>query len=67
MNLGLRWEIHGGFSEQNNKAGSFDPTIINPITNTPGAIWFAGADGRTKAIATVYDNVLPRLGFAWAP
>ena len=67
INLGLRWEIHGGFSEQNNKAGSFDPTIVNPVTNTPGAIWFAGADGRTKAIATVYDNVLPRIGFAWSP
>jgi hypothetical protein len=65
VNLGLRWEIHGGFSEQNNKAGSFDPTITNPITNTPGAIWFAGASGRTQAIKTVYDSVLPRLGFAW--
>ena len=54
VNLGLRWEIHGGFSEQNNKAGSFDPTITNPITNTPGAIWFAGANGRTQAIKTVY-------------
>ncbi len=67
INLGLRWEIHGGFSEQNNKAGSFDPTITNPITKTPGAIWFAGNNGRTQAIATVYGNVLPRIGFAWAP
>ena len=67
INLGLRWEIHGGFSEQNNKAGSFDPTLINPITNTLGSIWFAGGGQRTKAIATVYDSVLPRLGFAWTP
>ena len=67
VNLGLRWEIHGGFSEQNNKAGSFDPTLTNPITNTLGSIWFAGDDGRTQAIKTVYGNVLPRFGFAWAP
>jgi Carboxypeptidase regulatory-like domain len=67
INLGLRWEIHGGFSEQNNKAGSFDPTINNPVTNTLGAIWFAGANGRTQAIKTAYGNVLPRLGFAWTP
>jgi Carboxypeptidase regulatory-like domain/TonB dependent receptor len=67
VNAGLRWEIHGGFSEQNNKAGSFDPTIINPITHTPGAIWFAGNNGRTQAIATAYDNVLPRFGIAWSP
>ncbi len=67
VNLGLRWEIHGGFSEQNNKAGSFDPTLTNPITNTLGSIWFAGDDGRTQAIKTVYGNVLPRFGFAWSP
>lgn len=67
INLGLRCEIHGGFSEQNNKAGSFDPTLINPITGTLGSMWFAGQHGRTKAFATVYDNVLPRIGFAYQP
>ncbi len=67
VNLGLRWEVHGGFSEQNNKAGSFDPTIQNPVSQTLGAIWFAPNNGRNQAIATVYDNVLPRFGFAWTP
>jgi Carboxypeptidase regulatory-like domain len=67
VNLGLRWEIHGGFTEQNNKAGSFDPTIQNPVSQTLGAIWFAPNNGRNQAIATVYDNVLPRFGFAWTP
>jgi hypothetical protein len=67
LNLGLRWEIHGGFSEVNNLAGSFDPTIINSKTNTLGAIWFAGNNGRDKIMATVYNVWLPRIGVAWSP
>ena len=67
LNVGLRWEIHGGFSEVHNQAGSFDPTIVNPVTNTLGAIWFAGNDGRTQIMKTVYDVVLPRVGLAWSP
>jgi len=67
LNVGLRWEVHGGFSEVNHLAGSFDPTIMNPVTNTLGAIWFAGNNGRDKIMATKYDNFLPRLGVAWSP
>jgi hypothetical protein len=67
LNVGVRWEIHGGFSEVHNQAGSFDPTITNPVTNTPGAIWFAGDDGRSRIMTTVYDVVLPRIGIAWSP
>ena len=67
LNAGLRYEIHGGFSEVHNRAGSFDPTIVNPVTNTLGAIWFAGNNGRSKVMATDYKVVLPRIGIAWAP
>ncbi len=67
LNAGLRWEIHGGFSEVHNQAGSFDPTITNPATNTLGAIWFAGNDGRSQVMATDYKVFLPRIGIAWAP
>lgn len=67
VNLGLRWEIHGGFNVVNNQAGSFDPSILNPVTNTPGAIWFDGQDGRNQIMATDYKVFLPRVGFAWAP
>src|SRR5260370_11729275 len=60
--LGLRVEVHGGMSEVKNNMGGFDPTLTNPVTNTPGSIWFAGLNGartqsfKTKAIA------MPRLG-----
>ncbi|HMF75517.1 MAG TPA: TonB-dependent receptor [Bryobacteraceae bacterium] len=67
LNVGMRWEVHGGFTEVNNRAGSFDPTIINPVTNTLGAIWFAGNNGRNKIMATDYKIFLPRVGVAWSP
>ncbi len=65
VNLGLRAEIHGGMSEVQNHMGGFDPSLTNPITNTPGSIWFAGLNGaRTKNFETK-AKVMPRLGFAW--
>ena len=67
LNAGIRWEIHGGFSEVHNQAGGFDPTITNPVTNTLGAIWFANNTGRSKVMATDYLSFLPRIGIAWAP
>src|SRR6266496_1426194 len=42
VNLGVRVEVHGGMSEVKNNMGGFDPTLTNPVTNTPGSIWFAG-------------------------
>ncbi len=67
LNAGIRWEMHGGFSEVHNQAGSFDPTITNPVTNTLGAIWFAPNNGRNKVMANDYLVFLPRVGIAWAP
>jgi hypothetical protein len=45
VNVGVRVEVHGGFSEVENHMGGFDPTLTNPVTNTPGSIWFAGLNG----------------------
>ena len=65
VNLGLRVEVHGGMSEVQNHMGGFDPTLTNPVTNTPGSIWFAGLNGaRTKSFETK-TIAMPRLGFAW--
>jgi len=53
VNLGVRVEVHGGMSEVKNHIGGFDPTLTNPVTNTPGSIWFAGLNGaRTKSFET---------------
>ena len=68
INLGLRWQINHGWNEVHGNIVNFDPTIINPATNTPGAAWYASthANGRTALEANVYNTFLPRVGFSWA-
>ncbi|MBV9762519.1 MAG: TonB-dependent receptor [Acidobacteriaceae bacterium] len=66
VNLGLRYQIQQGWHEIDNRIGDFDPTLINPVTNTPGAMWFGGQDNRTNLENTIYDIFLPRVGFAWS-
>jgi hypothetical protein len=67
LNLGLRYQIQTGWSETKGNEATFDPTIINPATNTPGAIWFGSThvNGRTHLQKPVYTTFLPRVGFAW--
>ena len=73
LNLGMRWIAQRGYSERYNRVGSFDPTILNPATDTLGAMWFGGqrigirANGNNALQATKYANFEPRIGFAWAP
>lgn len=73
LNLGLRWLQQRGYKEQFNRLGSFDPTIVNPATNTLGAMWFGGqriglrAKGNDALQATKWANFQPRLGLAWSP
>lgn len=67
LTLGLRWIIQSGWSEVNNKISSFNPAIMNPATDTPGAMWYAGQLGHDALTATVYDFFAPRAGFAWSP
>jgi hypothetical protein len=66
LNLGLRYELHRGWSEIGGRLATFDPTIVNPVTNTPGATWFQGANGRNSLEAPV-NVFLPRVGFSWSP
>jgi len=68
LNLGLRYQINHGWNEVTGNIATFDPTVNNPATNTPGAYWFGEtkANGRTSLQANVYNTVLPRVGFSWA-
>lgn len=69
LNLGLRWQGDTGWSEVHGNETVFDPTVINPANNQPGAMWygFSKANGRTQLLAPKYDTFLPRFGFSWQP
>jgi hypothetical protein len=67
LNLGLRWEGNTGWSEVHGNARSFDPNVSNPATNAPGGMWYAAthANGRDRLQKGVWNNWLPRFGFAY--
>lgn len=67
LNLGLRWMGTTGWWDRDGNARSFDPTIINPATGKPGAMWYGvtKANGRTALQKSQYNNWLPRIGFAY--
>ncbi|MGB7135099.1 MAG: TonB-dependent receptor [Acidobacteriaceae bacterium] len=69
LNLGLRYQASTGVSEVKNNVTTFDPTVMNPVTSSPGALWYAttAANGRKDLIAPQYNILLPRAGFAWLP
>ncbi len=67
LNLGVRYQVQLGWKDAKNDQATFDPTILNSATNTPGAIWFAAnkTNGRTALQQNKYNIVLPRVGFAY--
>jgi hypothetical protein len=67
VNLGLRYQMQTGWSEVKGNEASFDPTVQNPATGTPGAMWYGSthANGRTRIQNGVYDTFLPRIGFSY--
>jgi hypothetical protein len=67
VNLGLRYQINHGWNEIRGDEDTFDPTVMNPATNTLGAMWFGQthANGRTAMEANKFDTFLPRVGFSW--
>jgi hypothetical protein len=69
VNLGLRYQINHGWNDVRNNEAIFDPTVVNPATNTPGAFWYASThvNGRKSLQADVDNTFLPRVGFSWLP
>lgn len=68
LNLGVRWEGTTPRREDNNRFNAFDTRAINPVSNTPGVVTFAGLNN-TPRTAWDFDgnNIGPRMGLAWRP
>ena len=66
LNLGLRYEVEGPRWDRGGSQSGFNPTAINPVSNTPGIITFDGLNGVSK-YANHWDlnNFGPRVGFAY--
>ena len=66
MNLGIRWEGTTPRREDQNRFNAFDTKALNPISNTPGVVTFAGINNVPR---TAWDfdgnNFGPRAGLAW--
>jgi len=67
LNLGVRWEGRTGWSDSRGNERAFDSTLLNPATNTSGAMWYALAptNGRTTLQHSQMNVWLPRLGLAY--
>jgi hypothetical protein len=66
INAGLRYEVEFPRYVVGNKMNSFDPLAINPVSGTPGVVTFAGVNGTPeRAFRTDWNNIGPRLGFAY--
>ena len=67
LTLGLRWVAQSGWSEVQNRISGYQPSINNPATNTPGAMWYGGQYGHTAMTNTIPHFFAPRIGVAWSP
>ena len=70
LNVGLRWDLFGTFSEVNNLMSFFNPNLANPAAGGHlGALQFAG-DGADSChcrtpVNNHYKNLGPRVGAAY--
>jgi outer membrane receptor protein involved in Fe transport len=77
LNLGVRWEIPGVFSEKDDRIVTFNPDVLNPVldgqtnpvTGQPyrGAFELVNSDEQPKRGVRneVFNRVVPRIGFAY--
>jgi hypothetical protein len=73
LDLGLRWDYLPPYHELRNRWTFLNPTLTNPLTNTPGMLQFAGNYGGagvscqcTTPVSTYWKNLGPRVGAAYS-
>jgi len=67
LNLGFRYEIQTAPTYRHNRASSFNPDVVNPVSTAvgeilPGALQFLSSSQR-GVYDTNYKNASPRVGF----
>lgn len=71
MNLGLRWEHHGGWRDADNRVGSFDPLTgqIVYARDYPLSyqLKFPYRMGKDNLLEPALNGLGPRFGFAYRP
>ncbi len=65
VNLGVRWDYQGPYTDRYNRLSQFARTLLN-ITGTPGRFVFSGHHGVSRGMMEPdYRNWGPRVGFAY--
>ena len=68
LNLGLRWEYQGPFTDRHNVMTNFNPTAtttVNGVVLTGGTI-FPGVNGIPRGVVdTIFNHYAPRFGYAY--
>jgi hypothetical protein len=73
LNMGLRWDVSIGDREKYNRLAWFDPNAPSPLgptlgmPNMKGVIQWVGHGNDVDQQRTSWDNVQPRVGFAYHP
>jgi hypothetical protein len=68
INIGLRWEAAGSWTEVQNRISNFDPYLPNPASGTFGAMCYGpSTPGCPTSPVSLKGLWSPRLGFAWQP
>ena len=70
LNMGLRWEYQGPFTDRFNELTNFDPNVALPLQGTglnlKGGPIFPGVNGVPRGVVDVsYKHFAPRVGFAY--
>ena len=67
LNLGLRWETTGPWTEQNGHWANFDTSLTNPVTGLPGTLVYAQNGGTSFEGPRDWSQFGPRLGLTYTP
>jgi hypothetical protein len=67
LNLGLRWETTGPWSEKNGHWANFNTTAINPVIGIPGVLEYAQDSSTTFEGPRDWTQFGPRVGLTYQP